>query len=340
VAIAYVFCTFVIASQAWAQSQLGASSADKSRISAGKLHSVTDTSLASPFIAATPVFNLESSSTETTANALIGLQYSDFNFSVKFSGPVRKGSPTTFADLDGLRNKSAVEFGAGYLLWRVEDPAIALVPACERLARIKGVTRDKVDCSSLQAFRAAEREVGRPLVPYIDPGNAVFFTARVKVAREDFEFLTSDTLADGEERHTSSSFIAGVAWLARTSTLLGFNYRHEQAFAPAGDPTEVCKPVGSTGALRCDEAIIGSPNEKNSELVQIEVRHFLTSNLAISPRLTRNVTQSVTGFEFPMYFLANTDGGLTGGVNASWRSDQRGPSISIFVGQVLSLFTK
>lgn len=334
----------VVAILAWSvpafpQSALGEGAGERARISAAKLQRVTDPSLVSPILSAAPTFTLESTADDTTANALLGIQSGDLTLSVKFSGPVRKGSATTFAGLDGLRNKAAVDAGIGYLYWDVADPAPVLKPACERLAKLKRVALAEVDCS-LSGLREEERNTGEALVPYINPGNAYFFTARVKGAREDFEFLDSVTLTPTDpQTRTSSSFTVGVGWLSRANWVLGANYRHEKAYAAASAPTQVCRPA-SGEAMRCDEAIIGAPSEKVSEIYQVEVRRFLSSALALNPRFTRNATQKISAFEIPLYFLTGADGGLTGGVNIGWRSDQPGSAVTVFIGQALRLFTR
>jgi hypothetical protein len=303
------------------------------------LQRATDTSLVSPIVGATPVFTLESSADETTANALLGIQQGDVTLSVKFSGPVRKGSTTAFAGLDGLHNKASVDFGVGYLHWTVEDPGPALKPACERLAAIQNKQLNEVDCS-LQNLRRVSKDTGEPLVPRIDPGNAYFFTGRVKAAREDFEFVDSISYAAAEPAtRTSSSYQVAVGWLTSGNWVLGANFRHEKTYAAGSDPTEICRTV-ATGITSCDQAVVGEPTFAAADLYQVEVRRFLSAHLAINPRLTRRVSPRVTAFDLPLYFIANSDGGLTGGVNVGWRSDRPGPALTVFVGQVLRLFTR
>jgi hypothetical protein len=304
-----------------------------------RLESVPDTTLRSPFVAPTPVFNLESSADDTTANALWGVQYGDLTLSLKFSGPIRKGAATQFADLDGLRNKASVDAGIGWLYWTAPDPATALAPACRRLAEIRG-NPPNTGCT-LKELRDAQRENEAVLVPYIDSGNAFYFTARVKGAREDFDFLDPVSLESMSEKKSSSSFTAGAGWLTRTNWMLAANYRHEDTYAAASGPVDVCRPVDATTAMTCSEAVIGPPTRTQSELWQIEVRKFLGGGLAISPRLTRNVSKNITGFEFPLYFIKGAGGnGLTGGVTAGWRSDQRGPTVVLFVGQALGIWNR
>lgn len=302
-----------------------------------RLESVPDTTLRSPIVAPTPVFIVESGTDETTANALWGVQYGDLTFSLKFTGPLKKGAATKFADLDGLRNKAAIDAGIGWLYWTAPDPAPNLAPACEKLAALRGDTN--TGCT-LQELRAAEKETGQALVPFIDPGTALFLTARAKGAREDIDFLDATTLEPASLKTSSSALTIAVGWLTRNNWMVGANYRHEDIFESA-DAVDVCRPIAGTNASRCTPAVIGVPRENKSELWQLEIRKFMGRNLAISPRLTRNITTAVTGFEFPLYFIKAGDGkGLTGGVIAGWRSDQRGPSVVLFVGQALGIWNR
>jgi hypothetical protein len=336
----WIVASLVAVLMAAAATDAVAQEATATALATRKLESVADTSLVSPIVGTTPVFNVESTADETTANALLGVQYGDLSLSVKFAGPIRKGSPTQFADLDGLRNKASVDFGIGWLYWTAKDPAPDLLPACQRLADIVGKSLAEVDCS-LSGLKAAQREHTAVIVPLIDPGNAFFLTARVKGAREDFDFVTADTLTAASERKSSSALVLAVGWLTRSNWMLGANYRHEDAFSAAGDPVAICWPAGSTAATTCSDAVVGAPVRSQSELFQIEVRKFLGSGLAISPRFTRNVTKSISGFELPLYFIKAGDAsGLTGGVTTGWRSDQRGPSIVVFVGQALGIWNR
>lgn len=336
---ALLIVLLAFAAPAFGQSALGETAAERSKISAAKLQKATDPSMVSPIMSPAPTFTLESTSDDTTANALLGVQSGDLTLSVKFSGPVRKSAATTFAGLDGLRNKSSVDAGVGYLHWNVPDPAPVLRPVCERLAKMKKVELSKFDCS-MSALRDEERNTGQALVPQIDPGNAYFFTARVRGAREDFEFVDAETFAPAEpQTHTSTSLLVGVGWLTRSNWVLGANYRHETAYSAASAPTLVCRP-GPGDARRCDEAFVGAPSGKTSEIYQVEVRRFLSSSVAINPRVTRNVSQKVSAFDLPIYFLSSDGGGLTGGVNIGWRSDRPDAAITVFVGQTLRLFTR
>ena len=285
-----------------------------------------------------PIFTVEASAGDAQGTASIGWLYGDFVLDGRISGPINKSTgETLFADLDGLRNQAAIDVGVHYLIWNPADPAPLLIPACQQLAGILKVPLQSIDCT-LSTLRAHEREHGISLVPAIDPGNAVLFGGRYKVSHKDFDYLDRTTLVGGSESHTNWSVALGTAVITRNNWLLGGGYRREQRFVPGADPVELCVPLSQTVATTCSEAVLGAPVEVKVNQVYGEVRKFL-GPIAVSPRVSRDLTRDITGIEVPVYFLRNSDGGFTGGVRVGWRSDKKALTVVGFVGQVLGLLS-
>jgi hypothetical protein len=138
------------------------------------------------------------------------------------------------------------------------------------------------------------------------------------------------------ETHTSWSIALSGGVLTRNAIWLSGQYTHavNHAAAPA---TQVCSPLGDTPSLQCGNRVLRAPSRTASEIVGGEVRKFLNRRFAISGRLHYDFKEEVTSLEVPLYFLRNSDGGLTGGVSIGWRSDTDALVASAFVGQVLGL---
>lgn len=324
-----------------ASAQTALTGTERSAATAAKLRTLTTPNLGSPIVAPAPVFTLESSADATTAKALLAMQVRDFTLSSTFSGPVRKGNTTTFAGLDGLRNKSSVEFGVSYMDWAVPPPDAILGPACELIAARKGKKLSEIDCTDLKTIRSQLSEIGESIGTAIDPGNVLIFSASYKRANDKFEFLDPATLApQSPEQRTSRTITLGIGRLTRGNLLLAANYKHEKAYSAGGLPAEICKPL-TAGALQCESAILGGPLEATTEFIQLEARRFVLSNLAVNPRFTRaRGSNGAWSADLPIYFISNGDGGLTGGVNIGWKKGQSGPSITVFVGEVLKLIAR
>jgi hypothetical protein len=101
--------------------------------------------------------------------------------------------------------------------------------------------------------------------------------------------------------------------------------------------TEVCSPLTGTLSLQCGKRVLRAPFRQASEIIGGEVRKFFNSRFAITARLNHDLKDDVTGLEVPLYFVRNSDGGLTGGISIGWRSDTDAVIASAFVGQVLAL---
>jgi hypothetical protein len=52
---------------------------------------------------------------------------------------------------------------------------------------------------------------------------------------------------------------------------------------------------------------------------------------------TSGALKKITSFELPVYYLQAKGGGLNGGIDFAWRSDQSGPQVTLFIGIVMDV---
>lgn len=325
---------------------------EKAVLGAQKLQRMLDPSLSSPVSSPAPVFKITSTTKDTTVSAKAGLQWGIASFDAIISGPLKKNATSELADLDGLRNKATLDLGVGLSRWPDEVPRVAR--ACQELAFRQNRSVDK-DCT-IQTIRDAEKtrvqaggSQGESLVRFIDAPPRYFATVRYKVSREDFDYLDSTTLASAPtEKHVSSAVTAAAAWLSESDWLVAASLQHQDVFAAAAS-TQVCRRL-TPDVSKCADAVIGGPTQKTSDTAQLEVRGFISTRVAISPRVTRNIRKNVTEFALPVYFITKQvdrraaasagDPGLVGGVDLRWKAGQSWPTLTVFVGQAFTTKVK
>lgn len=183
------------------------------------------------------------------------------------------------------------------------------------------------------------REYNAHLLPY----DATDYGFELSVGLRDFDFIDPVTLAEQEDRKTQWSAAAFYnRYLRGSKTAITVSAAYERSYEQADE--EIFCPVPSgTDPVRCITARGAPPERDESLLLSAGVRHqFMRGGrligLAVSPLLTYDVLDDVWGAEVPVYFLPNTEGGLTGGVRFGYRSDREDEfSVGIFIGAAFNV---
>jgi hypothetical protein len=165
----------------------------------------------------------------------------------------------------------------------------------------------------------------------------ILIALRGAVGREDFTFVDKDTLKKSDESKTNFSLVGTAGALLEPIGLITATYRFERSHK-AGRKTSLCTPIGTTGATTCNDVNLGAPTVNTHNQLQVGVRRFFGTQLAIDPRYTYDANEGISALEMPIYFLTNKDNGLTGGISVGWRSDTDQVTASIFVGAALTMF--
>jgi len=349
--------TLAMASSAWAQAgppdraaAPAQTPADHDRALAAMASATTSAPGAAAQFA--PIVSLEGTTKDKVVTAQLGIAYRALVITAGLSGAVDGGGdPTTFADLNGLRDKTTASVNVTWHTWPQSNDTTALQQACRLYA---GLTRDDTqkDCAYLQIKRATRARVrdgslteadGRRILRALDDiaiAPLFYFGAGGDLSPETFSFVSADTLAPGRETHTSWSAHASGGVLFGSGWLVAGRFTREVAFH-GGSASQICQPLGSTGALSCAQKTIGAPGAAQStNQIGAEVRKQFGAGFAVSPRFTYDKHKNAVAVAAPIYFIRSPDGGLDGGVTFGWRSDTRAFTVSAFVGAVLGLITK
>jgi hypothetical protein len=324
-----------------ARAARAAESEDLERAAAGLLAAkLAQPALVSPLDGPNAQFTLQSTSTDRTVSARVAYQIQDsvlgdLLLDLKLSGPISSSGETRLADLDGLRTSTSVDAGISWIRWHPSADPKRQQAICDAYKRtLPGADAADFTCT-LQELPAGS-EYRRRFAQAIDWGTPLLLKLRYKVGRREFHFVDPATLERDSESRTGYSITAATGVLLDALGLVGFAYRFEEAFR-AGAETDLCLPLGATGALACDPAEIGPPQRRQAHVLQAELRRFFGERLGVNPRISYEVKDAVVGLELPLYFLRDPDRGLNGGVSLGWRSDDDELVWSVFVGEALGV---
>jgi hypothetical protein len=162
--------------------------------------------------------------------------------------------------------------------------------------------------------------------------------ARVTYARGRYDFRASPTLAAEKATHDEYSIKGdfGYKWFVpdqKVGLLFKIAYSREHSFEPQ-ESRNLCIPasIGSSGTLECDDLIVGAPTVSNKNIMSVEQSASFEGNLGYRLKISRDIDSNVTGYDLPLYFLPNGDGGVGGGLRVGYRTDRKHATISVFVG--------
>ncbi len=301
---------------------------------------------------------LAATRTDTRAEIEIGVELAEdaskdreFRASFKLGGPVSKDDKEPeLATLEGLANQASLSAGLRWVLHtpeairrattqRIEDLADAQIrDLLEKawLAENPGKSKDGVPdaLSTDDISPQGRRKVLRQIIGDNPKGTWFFSGEATYAAPTTFKFTKAETLERLEEEHDGWTAAVSGSWLPVVSPMpfVGFNYRYEDSHKPQ-DKRQICSPFGTTGALACDNLVIGAPAALRKHLAQLEFRRFFPKATAgIGLRVTHDIENSVTGAELPVWVLRDGAGLLNGGVAVGWRSDTEAWTFSAFVG--------
>ena len=267
---------------------------------------------------------------------------------IKVTGPIgEKDSEAQLATLEGLANQATVSYKLGILTPLPErlianviarggnDELLKMLNRAHRLDDPNAKDLDEISTNDLSegARRIFLRDLG------LGTGIKLLSLEASYAAPKDFKYVTS-ALEEKQERHDgySVALSGGVLPLRRGFYFLGLTYRHEASYQDRSKQ-QICKPLGTGGALQCSNLVIGAPSKQEKNLGQVEMRkYFREGTFAINPRYSYDFDSEVSGAELPFYFLRDEKGTLNGGISVGWRSDTKEYVVSAFVGSMRNPF--
>jgi hypothetical protein len=288
-----------------------------------------DPSTASSISTPSPVAILEGTAKSKSVTARIGMQAADFLLDVKLSGPL-DDHETQLASLRGLGGSTTLSVGLGWIRWHPNvDPAAAQA-VCD--AYIRETRQRLTTCTHLDLPEGQWRRRFDSTVHY---GTPLILSLRGTLGRGSFTWIDTTSLARSIARHTVSSLDASLGLYRSGVGFFLLSYAYELSYS-ASDPVQICRPLGATGALRCDDLPVQSPSRNRSSLISFEYRRLVGTAVGLRPVVTYRTSSKVWGCQLPLYFLRDQQG-FTGGVALGWRSDTKEATVTAFVGDVLGL---
>ncbi len=181
------------------------------------------------------------------------------------------------------------------------------------------------DISFRERYATSYRWLGTPIL-----------SVRFEADRTSFNYLDA-ALAKQTETHAGHAWTATVGLLTAGDTLFALNYADARGWK-AKPKTSLCRPVADTDATACADAVLGPPEARIHRQIEGEIKRRLTKSVGGALYVTRDMELDAWGVEVPFYFLKDGNGGWSGGIVASYRSDEKRYDVAVFVGQVFDLF--
>jgi len=296
---------------------------------------VADPTLTSGARGTAPAVSFQFSKDDTTATAQIGGRMGETSrWGLTVGGPLSKSSTkTTLVTNEGLNAGVNAEllFRKIFLGPQTPIPARDLDQLCKTYRR-PDATSEPDTCTRQDLTAEGQRFFDAAAFPstWVIGGSA-------KVGRKTFDFTLPTSFSDQSETHDGTSFSITGGLILNSSLFyyVGGSFRHETAFI-GGDEQNICTPIEGSTSTFCRDIAVGAPVRREVNLMQLEMRNFIGSSVALAPRVTYETEKRVWSVEAPIY-LRQGDGPFSGGVNVGWDSRQHQVVVSLFVGMLPKL---
>jgi hypothetical protein len=272
---------------------------------------------------------LEGSTDQTTGTATLTRNTGNSQFQLKLSSSRDANGDAVPFTLDGPASDTKATLSYSGLSWgsgpSTEEQA-RFVALCQRL-----FGRDT--CKTSELTNADDLKEAEDLLHLHDA--VWFWAAEGSYGRKRFRYL-DDSLRSQSVYHDNWSGEAYVGRYLGIGFLVG-SYSYGKGFSPGAPAREICLPLGDSGALRCQDLVLGAPVEDSHSVASLELRRFFGRSLGVAPLVQRDFENDVTALLLPVYFLKNSDGALMGGARAGWRSDDKAFTLAVFIGTAMTL---
>lgn len=300
--------------------------------------SVVEPSLTSPMTPPTAQITLLSSQGDSKAVAKLGYEIpeQDLTIGLRVVAPIEKGQEeVALADLDGLTSGSSATVSLTRLFWKGlrVDGVAGLEKVCSKAGIPDAATGG---CTFLALKRKGERWT-REAREAAQAGIPQLLSFQLTGQTDSFRYLEGEGFE--ERKATEEGYGATFAYGALLKgTYLGINLFSQEIYK-GGTKQDVCLPIENTGALACQNVALKAPTRIDKRIAQLEARRFLSSHLALNPRVSHDFESDETSFQLVTYFLTDKERGLNGGIDFGYRDGGQndGESIRFFIGAALDL---
>jgi hypothetical protein len=277
---------------------------------------------------------LEATQDDEEGTVAMSWKRGSVHFGFQVAGPLSSSTKEAVPlSLGGLASDARAAVNLVRWHWPGEPDEDALVKLCSEAPKCKGVS-GPCYCGHQDMPKEKQEEFLKLAGAYKRP---FFWGGTVEVGRSGFEYLDPATLDAASVNHNDWSATGRVGVFLGAAGFLMGSYTYSQTFSPAGDPVDLCQPIGEGGAASCTSAILGEPVKENASVATLELRRMNPGRIGIAPSIQRDFEAKVTALQLPIYFVMNKDKALTGGVRIGYRTDDERPSVSVFVGTAFTL---
>jgi len=254
---------------------------------------------------------------------------------LKLSSPINdkgKGS-ADFATLSGLSNGLSLDLALNYATTAKLDSG----KAWRELCALSGQQNNdcKLDVIDEQAVNGDSTELRSAYQKYTKEyfkwGH--IYELKIGAARNQYDYLDP---ALSEQSTTKLGWTIGASMGLSTpkrNAMFAFGFDLERAYEEQ-DSNVYC-PDSPSFPVQCVTGSLGTPNKDWNRLLWVEARSA-AFDIPFSFRVTRELEDSITGIDMPIYFLHDEDGLFTGGLRLGWTSEN-GFDAGIFVGKAFDV---
>lgn len=190
-----------------------------------------------------------------------------------------------------------------------------------------------------------DRELVRAYDEAVNMGSPVYLEVRMKGTRDALAYAdTTGGIAKAkDQKETNWGVEVSLGMLTSRCDYIGISYKLDKVAKIETSPVDVVIPA-SNGIETIQELPLTAPVRKTEDRVQLEYRRLVNPYFALKPTVVCYFDEkdksgdSVWSFELPFYFFRDAkDGGLTGGITVSYRTDQGEPVAGLFIGNTFNI---
>lgn len=154
----------------------------------------------------------------------------------------------------------------------------------------------------------------------------------IRVGTRSLKYADVATLEQEAVDTWPLEFTVGASFFLRgTGEYLGLSYSYDRSWKET-DKKSTCVPGTPAGSSVCSESAIGAPARRVKHIGTLEYRWFISPRVGVNPQVSYELATHDFAIGVPVYFLADSTGGLTGGVSLGYETETDSPVIEIFVG--------
>ncbi|MGH7655590.1 MAG: hypothetical protein ACREN6_13095 [Gemmatimonadaceae bacterium] len=162
-------------------------------------------------------------------------------------------------------------------------------------------------------------------------GSYVAFTGTF--SQPTFAWRDTAAFARRSVGHTAYALEGGAGYRWASVALQG-SVRWEQSYRARGSQN-ICTPesFGPPGTESCANMVLGAPYNYDRAVMSVSGAWSIGGRAAMRLTVAQDLRHGVTGVDLPVWVMANTAGGLAGGVRFGYRTDDRQLTLALFVAE-------